>query len=52
MSWNRMHRIMADYQKREARARSIAARNREMPKMCELLGMEYKPMKKTTEQHT
>lgn len=52
MSWNRMRRIMADYQKREARARSIAARNREMPKMCELLGMEYKPMNKTTEQHT
>jgi len=44
MSWNRIGSILAAYRKREARARSVAARNREMKAMCALLGMEYKPM--------
>ena len=45
MSWNRMKSLIADMQKRQARARSIAARNREMPKIREILGMRpcYNP---------
>lgn len=40
MSWNRMKRMIEEMKKREARARSIAARDREMPKMRKILGMD------------
>ena len=31
----------------QKRADRISARDREMPKICELLGTEYKPMRKS-----
>ena len=37
MSWNRMKRMIEEMKRREAKARSIAARDREMPKMKKIL---------------
>lgn len=41
--WRNIKQLTKDLIKRDARARSIVARNREMPIMCAILGMEYKP---------
>lgn len=45
-----VNQVMTDMFRRwptpqEARERRIAARNKHMPKIAELLGFEYKPMK-------
>lgn len=41
--WRNIKQLTKDLIKRDARARSIAARNKEMPKMCDILGIPRKP---------
>lgn len=48
--WRNIKQLTKDLIKRDARARSIMARNREMPIMCDILGIPRKPDMKLTEQ--